>query len=121
MNVPRRLFVGRDAELDTKAADEFGKVLTDRYPWLTKGSLEVLFRNARTEYLRVLDEESGGMATVRRLISKGDLQGAISRLRTYLEDDPEDPDAWMELGKLLCEIGEADEGYKAFAEARKHY
>ncbi|MDC7951223.1 tetratricopeptide repeat protein [Methanomassiliicoccaceae archaeon COG_1] len=53
--------------------------------------------------------------------SKGDVEGAIAHLRTHLEEDPEDADAWYALGELLCESGKAEEGYAAFAEGRRHF
>ena len=121
VNVPRNCFSGADAAIDRKKADEFGKLIRARYPWLTEGSLEVLFNNARKEMLRVLDEESGGRNTCRRLEKKGDLEGAIEHIREHLEEDPEDPDAWYALGELLCKAGRTEEGYRAFAEGRKYF
>lgn len=121
MNVPRDVFTGGDARIDERKKESFGRMLRGRYPWLTEGSLEVLFRSARREMLRVLDEESGGRNESRRMRSKGDVEGAIAHLRTHLEEDPEDADAWYALGELLCESGKAEEGYAAFAEGRRHF
>lgn len=121
INVPRDCFSGADARLNREKADAFGKLIRERYPWLTAGSLEVLFNNARREMLRVLDEESGGRNDSRRLEKKGDLEGAIRHLQEHLEEDPEDPDAWYALGELLCKVGRTKEGYSAFAEGRKYF
>ena len=121
INVPRDCFSGEDAHLNKEKAESFGKMIRARYPWLTSGSLDVLFNNARKEMLCVLDEESGGRNVSRRLEKKGDLEGAIRHLREHLEEDPEDPDAWYALGELLCKAGRTKEGYDAFAEGRKYF
>ena len=121
VNVPRSLFKGTLAVVDGKEADSFYELVRSRYPWITRNSFDVMMEKARTEYLRIRDEETGGISTSRRLASEGDKKGAIAHLRQHLEEDPEDADAWMELGKLLCETGNTAEGYKAINEARKHY
>ena len=121
LNVPRRIFKGRNAEIDTDEAERFLSLVQARYPWITRNSFDVMLKKAREEFIRLRDEETGGISTSRMLASEGDKKGAIEHLRAHLEEDPEDADAWMELGKLLCDIGDADAGYKAFNEARKHY
>jgi len=118
VNVPRKLFSGADATLDETKAAEFGRMLKSRYPWLTDGSLEVLFRNARFEMLRVLDYETGGRNESKRLEEQGDIEGAIKHLKKHLEEDPEDADSWYALGNLLCKAGRTDEGYQAFNKGR---
>ena len=121
LNVPRRIFKGRNAEIDKDEAERFLSLVQARYPWITRNSFDVMLKKAREEFIRLRDEETGGISTSRMLASEGDKKGAIEHLRAHLEEDPEDADAWMELGKLLCDIGDADAGYKAFNEARKHY
>ncbi len=121
LNVPRRIFKGKTAEVDEKEAEKFRELTRARYPWMSDNSFDVMLRKARGEYIRLTDEETGGISTSRRLAAEGDKKGAIARLRKHLEEDPEDSDAWMELGHLLCDVGETAEGYKAFNEARKHY
>ena len=121
LNVPRRIFKGRNSEIDKDEAERFLSLVQARYPWITRNSFDVMLKKAREEFIRLRDEETGGISTSRMLASKGDKKGAIEHLRAHLEEDPEDADAWMELGKLLCDIGDADAGYKAFNEARKHY
>ena len=118
VNVPRNIFKGVEAELDPQKSKDFGKLLQSRYPWLTEGSLEVLFRNARFEMLRVLDRETGGRNESKRLEDQGDLEGAIRHLRQHLEEDPEDADGWYALGNLLCKAGRTEEGYQAFNRGR---
>ncbi|MCQ2078973.1 MAG: tetratricopeptide repeat protein [archaeon] len=121
VNIPRSLFKGAEAELDAKKAEEYGELLLSRYPWLKPGSLEVIYKNARREMLRVLDEETGGRNESIRMENKGDLEGAIRHLRKKLEEDPEDSDTWMALGNLLCKAGRAKEGYEAINRARSLY
>jgi len=121
LNVPRRIFKGRNAEIDNDEAEKFLALVQARYPWITRNSFDVMLGKARQEFIRLRDEETGGISTSRMMASEGDKKGAIEHLRAHLEEDPEDADAWMELGKLLCDIGDADAGYKAFNEARKHY
>ncbi len=121
VNVPRSIFKGAKAVMDQKEADSFFGLVSSRYPWITRNSFDVMMRKAREEFLRLRDEETGGIYTSRIMASEGDSKGAIARLRQHLEEDPEDADAWMELGKLLCAAGDSEAGYKAFNEARKHY
>ncbi len=118
MNVPRKIFRGVSAEPDPKEKAEFGRILQSRYPWLTDNSLEVFFRNAQAEMLRVLDYETGGRNESRRLEAEGKIEAAIKHLKKHLEEDPEDADSWYELGNLLCKAGRTDEGYKAFNKGR---
>ncbi|MCQ2084655.1 MAG: tetratricopeptide repeat protein [archaeon] len=118
VNVPRNLYVGLEAEYDAKKQADFGRILKSRYPWLSDGSLEVFFRNARFEYLRLRDLETGGLHASKRMEEKGDIEGAIRHIREKLEEDPEDADSWYALGNLLCKAGKTEEGYKAFAKGR---
>lgn len=118
VNVPRNLFVGVDADLDPVKQAEFSRILKSRYAWLSDGSLEVFYRNARHEFLRIRDEETGGRNESKRLETKGDLDGAIKHLKKKLEEDPEDADSWYELGNLLCKAGRTEEGYQAFNKGR---
>ncbi|MCQ2069596.1 MAG: tetratricopeptide repeat protein [archaeon] len=114
INVPRNVFKGADGTIDREKADGFTKLIRARYPWLSKGSVDVLLRNARKEYLKVLDEETGGRSESGRLEKEGDVEGAIRHLRKHLEEDPEDAETWYALGRLLCANGRAEEGYRAF-------
>lgn len=101
--------------------DRFRELTRSRYPWINDRSFEVMMENARKEFLRLRDEESGGLSAVKRLEEDGDYRGAEKRLRSLLDEDPENPDLWTELGKVLCELGRKEEGYQAFNEARKYY
>lgn len=121
VNVPRRLFQGEKAVLNEQEAEKFYSVVRGRYPWITPGSYKALLDTARKEFLTIRDEETGGMSSCRMMADEGDLRGAIRLLRRHLDEDPEDADAWNELGHLLCRTGDTDGGYKAFNTARKLY
>lgn len=121
LNVPRNLFRGSAAVLDEERAESFYELTRARYPWISRNSFDVMLKKARTEFLRIRDEETGGIYTSRMMAAEGDSKGAIAHLRRHLEEDPDDADAWMELGKLLCASGQTEEGYRAINEARKHY
>ena len=118
VNVPRNLFSGPDCEPVESKVKEFRRIMSGRYPWLTENALDVLMRNARNEMLRVLDEETGGRSTSKRMVSDGNTKGAIAHLKKHLEENPEDADSWYALGELLCKIGRAEEGYRAMNKGR---
>lgn len=118
LSIPRNIFKGADAELDPVKSKEYGELLLSRYPWLKPGSLEVIFKNARREMLRILDEETGGRNESIRLEKQGDIEGAIRHLKKKLQEDPDDVDSWFALGNLLCKAGRAKEGYEAFNKGR---
>lgn len=121
VNVPRNIFTGTDCIPDGEKSERFGKTLRTRYPWLTPGSVEVLLRSARTELLRIKDEETGGRNESTNLANKGNIEGAIRHLKAHLETDPEDADSWYALGTLLCKAGRTGEGYEAFNRGRKNF
>ena len=119
VDVPRRLFKGPECVIDEEAAGPFREMLRGRYPWLSESSVDVLMSKARKEMVRVLDEETKGRSHSSVLARDGKLEEAIAHMRLHIESDPEDADYWYELGKLLCDAGRADEGYKAFNRGRE--
>ena len=121
VDVPRNIFKGPDCTLDEVAAEPFRRLVRDRYPWVSKNSVDVLLRKARLEMIRVRDEESKGKEHSRVLASEGRLDEAIRHMQLHLELDPDDADSWYELGNLLCKAGRASEGYKAFNRGRKAF
>ncbi|MDR0524009.1 MAG: tetratricopeptide repeat protein [Candidatus Methanoplasma sp.] len=118
VSVPRSLFRGAGAEADPSEEAAFRATLSSRYPWLKKGSLDVIMENARREALRIMDEESHGRLFSGRLEASGMRDEAIAHLKRRLERDPGDADAWYALGEALCRAGRAEEGYAAFARGR---
>ena len=118
VNIPRDVFEGPDAVMNPEKEKELRDMLSKRYPWLTSNALDVIMKNARREMLRVMDEESGGRSTSRRLSSQGKNEMAIAHLEQHLKEHPEDADSWYALGELLCKVGRAEEGYKAMKKGR---
>ena len=118
VNIPRDVFEGPDAVMNPEKEKELRDMLSKRYPWLTSNALDVIMRNARREMLRVMDEESGGRSTNKRLSSQGKNEMAIAHLEQHLKEHPDDADSWYALGELLCKVGRAEEGYKAMKKGR---
>lgn len=113
VDVPRRIFKGRECRIDEEAAGPFREMIRGRYPWLSEGSVDVLLSKAQREMVRVLDEETNGKSHSAVLAQSGRLDEAIAHMRRHIEADPQDPDSWYALGELLCQAGDAVEGYKA--------
>lgn len=118
MSVPRDIFKGVGAEIVPDKAETFKGTLKARYPWLTDNSVDVFMKKARNEMLRVMDEETGGRSIGKYLDSDGKTWKAIGHLQKHLEETPDDIDSWYLLGEMLCKVGRAEEGYKAFAKGR---
>jgi len=114
VNVPRSLFKGSDAVPDDTQEKQFRKMLRERYPWLSENSLDVLMRNARSELLRMMDEETCGRNTANKFVSDGKVNKAIEHLEKHLSENPNDFNSWYMLGELLCKEGRTEEGYEAF-------
>ncbi len=119
VDVPRRIFRGPDCEIDEEAARPFREMVRGRYPWVSESSMDVLMSKARKEMVRVLDEETKGRSHSSNLAHEGKLDQAIAHMRLHIEQDPEDADSWYALGNLLCQAGQADEGYRAFNRGRE--
>lgn len=119
VDVPRELFKGRDCEIVPEVASSFGELLTNRYPWLNTNSLDVLFRKARMEMIRVRDVETSGRSHSAALARDGKLDDAIAHIRLHMEMEPENADLWFTLGELLCKKGDVAEGYKALNKGRE--
>ncbi len=118
VKVPFSIFKGTRGDTDTAEELKFRKTLRERYPWLTENSLDVLLRKAKREYVRIVDDESNGRTVAKELADKGMYEDAVAHLKRHLEKDPEDADSWYALGDILCKMGKADEGYKAYARGR---
>jgi tetratricopeptide (TPR) repeat protein len=119
VKVPMNLFKGTTGILDQEKTIPFKKVLKERYPWLTDNSLDVLIRKAKEEYIKTVDNESKGRLVARDLEAKGKNEEALAHLKKHLEADPNDADSWYAFGDLLCKMGRAEEGYKAYARGRE--
>jgi len=118
VNVPRSIFAGDGAVPDEEEVGRFTKMLMERYPWLSENATDVIIRNARKAVLKMIDEETGGRARARLLISEDRTDEAITHLRRHLEADPQNADTWYLLGEALCKAGRTEEGYAAFRRGR---
>ena len=116
--VPKDIFSGRDAVINEEKAKQFAEKTKKRYPWVTDNAMEVIFRNARKEMLRLNDERTGGRSTSKRLESEGKTEMAIQHLKKHLEEHPDDADSWYALGELLCKSGKVEEGHRAINKGR---
>jgi tetratricopeptide (TPR) repeat protein len=118
VSVPRSIFEGDDAVPDKSEAERFGRMLMERYPWLSENAVDVIMRNARNIVLEMIDEETCGRAKARLLMSEDRPDEAVSHLRRHLERDPQNADTWYLLGEALCRMGRTEEGYAAFRRGR---
>lgn len=119
--VPRSIFKRGTGTIVPERAAPFEEMIMKRYPWLTENSIKVLMERASREMSQILDEETSGRSAARYLEDKGETQKAIDHLEHILELNPEDADSWYMLGELLCKVGRAEEGYKAFSKGRKRF
>ena len=117
LNVPCSIFVKGSAEFGDTAEGYFS-MLRERYPWLSINSIAVLKRNAKEEMRNIIEKKIRGPVKARKLSDAGEHEEAIEHLRSYLEEFPENGDAWYALGEILCRAGRKEEGYKAINRGR---
>jgi len=118
VNIPRSAFTGDNAVPDEAEIKRLGKMLMERYPWLSENAIDVIMHNARKAVLEKIDEETGGRARARLLMSEDRTDEAIAYLRRHLEADPQNADTWYLLGEALCKAGRTEEGYAVFKRGR---
>lgn len=104
VNVPRDIFRGSDGKIDETKEKEFRSLMKGRYPWLNDNSLDVVLRNARKEYLRTMDEKTGGRSVAMRYASQGKNELAIRHLEEYLEKNPDDIDSWFAIQPAFTDL-----------------
>ena len=114
VDVPRKIFKGRECTIDWDAAEPFKRIVKSRYPWISDNAFTVIINKAQKEMMRVKDEETNGRDYSRTLAQKGKLDDAIDHLRLRLELNPDDAKAWYDLGELLFKKGDASGGFDAF-------
>ena len=119
LKVPRAVFIGPEAVIDDGQWDIFRVKLQSRYPWVTENALEIILNNSRKEMLRVLWDEKKGAKAGRELLARGYAERSIDHLQSYLNDHPDDSDAWYALGESFCKVGRNEEGYAAFRKGRE--
>ncbi len=114
VDVPRKIFKGRDCKIDWDEVESFKRIVQSRYPWISDNAIKVILNKAQMEMMRVRDEETNGREYSKTLAEKGKLDDAIAHLRLRLELNPNDPKGWYDLGELLFKKGDAQGGFDAF-------
>jgi len=117
LDVPRRIFKGRECAIDWDEVEPFKRIVQSRYPWISDNAIKVIINKAQMEMMRVRDEETNGRDYSSTLAKKGQLDDAIEHLRIRLELNPDDPKAWYDLGELLFKKGDSKGGFEAFHKA----
>ncbi|MFP4170819.1 MAG: tetratricopeptide repeat protein [Methanomassiliicoccales archaeon] len=118
LRIPLSIFKGRTQVVDPEEWERFSSLLTSRYPWLSPNALEVILENAKEERSKGLEEGKPASRRARELMDRGRLTRALALLNEHLGEDPDDGEAWMLRGELLCRMGRREEGYRSFAEGR---
>jgi len=113
VDVPRKIFKGKDCRIDQDEAAPFKKIIQSRYPWISDNAVTVILNKAQMEMLRVRDEETNGREYSKTLAEKGKLDDAIAHLRLRLELNPEDAKSWLDLAELLFKKGDIKGGFEA--------
>ena len=114
VDVPRKIFKGKECAIDWNEVEPFKKIVQSRYPWISDNAIKVIINKAQMEMMRVRDEETNGREYSKTLAQKGKLDDAIEHLRLRLELNPDDAKSWYDLGELLFKKGDASGGFDAF-------
>ena len=114
VDVPRKIFKGKEYAIDWNEVEPFKKIVQSRYPWISDNAIKVIINKAQMEMMRVRDEETNGREYSKTLAQKGKLDDAIEHLRVRLELNPDDAKSWYDLGELLFKKGDASGGFDAF-------
>ena len=114
VDVPRKIFKGKECKIDEDEVVPFKRIIQSRYPWISDNAIRVILNKAQMEMLRVRDEETNGREYSKTLAQKGKLDDAIAHLKLRLELNPEDAKGWYDLGELLFKKGDAQGGFDAF-------
>ena len=117
VDVPRRIFKGKECTIDWDEVEPFKRIIQSRYPWISDNAINVIINKAQMEMMRVRDEETNGREYSRSLASKGKVDDAILHLKLRLELNPDDAKSWYELGELLYRKGDIKGGKEAFKKA----
>jgi hypothetical protein len=118
INVPRAIFKGRTAKFQEPEAGSFFRILQQRYPWLTKGAIEVIKREAKASMMSVIEVEESPVDRASRLYVERQPTRAMVVIEDHLRRHPRDVDALHLKGRLLFDLGRREEAYHCFAMAR---
>ena len=121
VDVPRKIFKGKECSIDWDEVEPFKKIIMSRYPWISENAIKVIINKAQMEMMRVRDEETNGREYSKTLADKGKLDEAIAHLRLRLELEPNDAKGWYDLGELLFKKGDASGGFDAFRKGDELY
>ncbi len=121
VDVPRKIFKGRECTIDWDEVEPFKRITQSRYPWISDNAIKVIINKAQMEMMRVRDEETNGREYSKTLAEKGKLDDAIAHLKLRLELNPNDAKAWYDLGELLFKKGDAKGGFDAFKKGDELY
>ena len=121
VDVPRKIFKGRECTIDWEEVEPFKRITQSRYPWISDNAIKVIINKAQMEMMRVRDEETNGREYSKTLAEKGKLDDAIAHLKLRLELNPNDAKAWYDLGELLFKKGDAKGGFDAFKKGDELY
>jgi len=118
INVPRAVFKGRTTEFKEPEASSFFRLLQQRYPWLSKGAIEVIKREAKASMLSVIEVEETSVERASRYYLDRQPTKAMAAIEQHLREHPRDPDALQLKGRLLFDFGKKEEAFRCFALAR---
>ncbi len=121
VDVPRKIFKGKECSIDWDEVEPFKKIIMSRYPWISENAIKVIINKAQMEMMRVRDEETNGREYSKTLADKGKLNEAIAHLRLRLELEPNDAKGWYDLGELLFKKGDASGRFDAFRKGDELY
>lgn len=117
VDVPRRIFKGKECAVDWNEVEPFKRIMQSRYPWISDDAIKVIVNRAQKEMMRVRDEETNGREYSSTLAKNGKTDEAIEHLRLRLELNPDDHKSWYDLGELLMKKGDYKGGMEAFDKA----
>ncbi len=118
INIPRTIFKGRTTEFNEPEAGSFFRILQQRYPWLTKGAIDVIKREAKASMLSVIEVEETPMERASRFYIERQPTKAMAVVEEHLRKHPSDADALQLKGRLLFDLGRKEEAFRCFAQAR---
>ena len=113
IDVPRKIFKGKECRIDEDEVIPFKKIVQSRYPWISDNAIRVILNKAQMEMMRVRDEETNGREYSKTLAEKGKLDDAIEHLKLRLELNPDDAKSWHDLAELLFKKGDLKGGFEA--------
>jgi len=119
INVPKRMFRGRTAELVPEEVEKFRRTLSSRYPWLSRYALDEVIKGAQEAMADHIERTKRPVDRAREHMAKGRTKVALSLLEEHLVNEPEDADAWYLAAELLMKMGRGEDGFRAMARARQ--